>query len=344
MSIERTKGTSDPIVEAMIRIMSGGKLGDPSSTVMDPIAGILAGTYRPETKATEADLYSIFAPTLLQAGAEGENSPRAIAASRIRNGESPWDVIGDKNLRGGIREKDWKKFVETISKEDFKVRSEMSKQQMEPDVFQKGGLPSMEEKWSPEGLYKIAPKQYGKVLSGIREAMQAQEDMEKQLVQQYLKRGDGSFKGEEARGQIQKEIETELNRWASDKGARPDSINKSVVPSPTLLRGSDWLNKSPSEKRAIIKNNAEERIKLLGGDRNPAGFVYETPGRKIDAEARARAIAAANAGRPGGAGFKMREADELTKKLSSQLEEAGITPLMDAILRTAAIRSRMKNG
>ena len=169
----------DPIVQAMIAMLGGA---DPSSATMDPVLGLLTNTYRPDPTYSEEELYMLNAPTILQAGAEGAGSPRAIAASRVRSGEPVWSIAQDEALRGNISEKDWNKFINQLAKEQESVRVAQLKQELKPDQFAAKNLPSVDERWNVASLMGIAPQAFSGALQGASEAFGESERLQNQLA------------------------------------------------------------------------------------------------------------------------------------------------------------------
>lgn len=338
----------DPAVRAMIQMIAGGKLGDPSSATTDPIVNLLLGQYQQPGLLAEEDFYETLAPTILQAGSEGPNSPRAIAAARIRAGESPWTVIGDKELRGGIDEKDWKSFVNRLFNEQSKVRSALAKQETEPDYFEKQGLPGLDAAWSTSDLYRVAPGAFSEALQGFDEALTRSQRQQAEL--ERLAAGRRVLGEQNVLDVLSREVEKEFAARPKEKGKEQATWEK-IAFAPrnlgTKLRKLLIADESKNvvAKKEEVDKEARRRLEELVAA-TPEGLPVQYRD-KSGTEAALRRLQQENWKRqfvPGTAENKMAQAERISQQVSGQLESAGVTPLMDALLRSAALRSRLKNG
>jgi hypothetical protein len=347
----------DPVVAAMIQLLGGA---DPSSATSDPVINLLLGQYQQPAMLSEEQLYETLAPTILQAGSEGPRSARAIAAARIRSGESPWTVTGDKELRGGIDEKEWKSFVNRLFNEQNKVRTAALKQELEPDYFEKQGLPGMDKAWNTADLYRVAPKAFAGALEGFDEALSRSQRNEAEIAR--LAAGRQVLGEKNVLEVLRREVEKEMSKTPKAEKKKRDT---GILGKPT-----DWLVNKIAPLRKLDEGASKLREMIIGGGE---GDIVKKK-MNVDDEARRRLaelVAATPEGRPiayrdkgadaaalqrlqqetwkrqfipGTAENKMAQAERIAQQVGSQLESAGVTPLMDALLRSAALRSRMKNG
>jgi hypothetical protein len=346
----------DPIVQAMIAMLGGA---DPSSATMDPVLGLLTNTYRPDPTYSEEELYMLNAPTILQAGAEGAGSPRAIAASRVRSGEPVWSIAQDEALRGNISEKDWNKFINQLAKEQESVRVAQLKQELKPDQFAAKNLPSVDERWNVASLMGIAPQAFSGALQGASEAFGESERLQNQLAK--LSQGKQIY-GKDILKALEDEVRKEFaSKKEIDKSSKEvDELLKKRtewVPSPTQVIGRGLGQIGRGIGRAwkggiealwsdepAIRKEAENRLRQLAAS-TPAGekLSYTVAASPAELRALEQKISKRKYV-PGTAESKAAQAEQIASQLGSQLEAAGITPLMDALLRSAALRKRMKNG
>lgn len=349
----------DPVVAAMIRLLGGA---DPSSATTDPVINLLLGQYSQPTMLSEEQLYETLAPTILQAGSEGPRSARAIAAARIRSGESPWTVTGDKELRGGIDEKEWKSFVNRLFNEQNKVRTAALKQELEPDYFEKQGLPGMDKAWSTADLYRVAPKAFSGALEGFDEALSRSQRNEAEIAR--LAAGRQVLGEKNVLDVLRREVEKEMSRAPKTKeekkkrdtgilGKPTDWIVNNFAPLRKLDEGASKLGKllRGDEDKNIVKQKmdideeARRRLaELVGATPEGRPVAYRDKGPDAAALQRLQQETWKRQFIPGTAENKMAQAERIAQQVGSQLESAGVTPLMDALLRSAALRSRMKNG
>lgn len=348
----------DPIVQAMIAMLGGA---DPSSATMDPVMGLLTNTYRPDPTYSEEELYLLNAPTILQAGAEGAGSPRAIAASRVRSGEPVWSIAQDKGLRGNISEKDWNKFINQLAKEQESVRVAQLKQELKPDQFAAKNLPSVDERWNVQSLMGIAPQAFSGALQGASAAFDESERLQNQLAK--LSQGKQIYGNDILKaleGEVRKEFELKKQGEKSTSSREVDELLKEPAYKKYRIenilgrgigqigRGIGRVWKGGIEglwsDEPAIKKEAENRLRQLAAS-TPAGekLSYTVAASPAEIRALEQRISKRKYV-PGTAESKAAEAERIASQLGSQLEAAGITPLMDALLRSAALRKRMKNG
>jgi len=306
----------DPKVLAQIaQMFRANKLGDPSSAAFDPVLALLTGTYVPKQQFTEEQLFERLAPTMLYAAAEGANSPRAIAASRIKAGEAPWSIENDKELRGNISPKDWSRFVSDLAKESQAVRAKMLDLSLEQDPFEKQGLRGLDAQFTPQDAYKYAPKQFAKIFEGLEEA-QAAEDAK-------LKNIRAEFGGDvilTKRSDILKKL-TDMEK------TNPAVIKRAREFSPT-----NWKK----ELAKFAKFSAESKMK--SGDFDTLVDVGQTAAQKSYLAQKE----AVEARRAGTASNKMAQAAKLAEGITGALTSAGLSPTMEDILRNLAVRKTMK--
>jgi hypothetical protein len=306
----------DPKVLAQIaQMFRANKLGDPSSAAFDPVLALLTGTYTPKQQFTEEQLFERLAPTMLYAAAEGANSPRAIAASRIKAGEAPWSIENDKELRGNISPKDWSRFVSDLAKESQAVRAKMLDLSLEQDPFEKQGLRGLDAQFTPQDAYKYAPKQFAKIFEGLEEA-QAAEDAK-------LKNIRAEFGGDvilTKRSDILKKL-TDMEK------TNPAVIKRAREFSPT-----NWKK----ELAKFAKFSAESKMK--SGDFDTLVDVGQTAAQKSYLAQKE----AVEARRAGTASNKMAQAAKLAEGITGALTSAGLSPTMEDILRNLAVRKTMK--
>jgi hypothetical protein len=300
---------------------------------------------------SEEQLYETLAPTILQAGSEGPGSVRAIAAARIRSGESPWTISNDKELRGGIDEKEWKSFVNRLFNEQNKVRTAALKQELEPDYFEKQGLPGMDKAWSTADLYRVAPKAFAGALEGFDEALSRSQRNEAEIAR--LAAGRQVLGEKNVLDVLRREVEKEMSKTPKPKEEKKKG--KSWIPSPTdiLVRGvrqiKDAWSQNPEKdivsKKMDVDEEARRRLaELVAATPEGRPIAYRDKGADAAALQRLQQETWKRQFIPGTAENKMAQAERIAQQVGSQLESAGVTPLMDALLRSAALRSRMKNG
>jgi hypothetical protein len=342
----------DPKVLAQIaQMFRANKLGDPSSAAFDPVLGLLTGTYTPKAQFTEEQLFQRLAPTMLYAAAEGPNSPRAIAASRIKAGESPWSIEKDKELRGNIPSKEWSRFVADLAKESQAVRAKMLDIDMEQDPFEKQGLRGLDAQFTPQDAYKYAPKEFAKIFEGMDEAQKA-EDARLADVRRR-------FGGDVIIRDRKQMLKTLTNRLISDpeiqkdalKGGRMDRILSSIVTGsyagglPSLnLSGRDSKDKKAKklsdDERKIVRAFAEQRAEKMLKE-NPLMSIVDV-GQTAAQKSYLAQKEAVEARTAGTASNKMAQAAKLAEGITGALTSAGLTPTMEDILRNLAVRKTMK--
>jgi hypothetical protein len=342
----------DPKVLAQIaQMFRANKLGDPSSAAFDPVLALLTGTYTPKAQFTEEQLFERLAPTMLYAAAEGPNSPRAIAASRIKAGESPWSVEKDKELRGSISSKEWSKFVSDLSKESQAVRAKMLDIDMEQDPFEKQGLRGLDAQFTPADAYKYAPKEFAKIFEGMDEAQKA-EDARLADVRRR-------FGGDVIIRDRKQMLKTLTNSLISDpeiqkdalKGGVMDRILRSVVTGsyadglPSLnLSGKDSKDKKAKklsdDQRKIVRAFAEQRAEKMLKE-NPLMSIVDV-GQTAAQKAYLAGKEAVEARTAGTASNKMAQAAKLAEGITGALTSAGLSPTMEDILRNLAVRKTLK--
>lgn len=349
----------DPVVAAMIQLLGGA---DPSSATSDPVINLLLGQYQQPAMLSEEQLYETLAPTILQAGSEGPGSVRAIAAARIRSGESPWTISNDKELRGGIDEKEWKSFVNRLFNEQNKVRTAALKQELEPDYFEKQGLPGMDKAWSTADLYRVAPQAFAGALEGFDEALSRSQKNEAEIAR--LAAGRQVLGEKNVLDVLRREVEKEMAKAPSKKksGSTPsarESLEAATLPLSgwrglksglkVLKFAKNVLSQNPDKdvvsKKMDIDDEARRRLaELVAATPEGSPVAYRDKGANAAALQRLQQETWKRQFIPGTAENKMAQAERIAQQVGSQLESAGVTPLMDALLRSAALRSRMKNG
>lgn len=306
----------DPRVLAQIAEMfRANKLGDPSSAAFDPVLGLLTGTYTPKAQFTEEQLFQRLAPTMLYAAAEGPNSPRAIAASRIKAGESPWSIEKDKELRGNIPSKEWSRFVADLAKESQAVRAKMLDIDMEQDPFEKQGLRGLDAQFTPEDAYKYAPKEFAKIFEGFEEAKAAEDARMKDIRAEF---------GKDVMLTRRKDV---LKKLIDMEKSNPDIIKRAREFSP-----SNWQK----EVAKFAKLSAESKLKD-----NPLMSIVDVKQTRPQ-QAFLSSLESAEARKAGTASNKMAQAAKLAEGITGALTSAGLTPTMEDILRNLAVRKTMK--
>lgn len=306
----------DPRVLAQIaQMFRANKLGDPSSAAFDPVLGLLTGTYTPKTQFTEDQLFERMAPTMLYAAAEGPNSSRAVAAARIKAGESPWSIEKDKELRGNIPSKEWSKFVTELAKETQAVRAKMLDIEMEQDPFQKQGLRGLNEQFTAQDAYKYAPKEFGKIFEGMDEAQKAEDARLADVRRRFG--GDVVIRS-------QKDM---LKKLTNMEKSNPDVIKRAREFSPT-----NWKK----EVAKFAKFSAESKLKD-----NPLMSLVDV-GQTAAQKAYLAGKEAVEARTAGTASNKMAQAQKLAEGITGALTSAGLTPTMEDILRNLAVRKTLK--
>lgn len=306
----------DPKVLAQIaQMFRANKLGDPSSAAFDPVLALLTGTYTPKQQFTEEQLFERLAPTMLYAAAEGANSPRAIAASRIKAGEAPWSIENDKELRGNISPKDWSRFVSDLAKESQAVRAKMLDLSLEQDPFEKQGLRGLDAQFTPQDAYKYAPKQFAKIFEGLEEA-QAAEDAK-------LKNIRAEFGGD-----VVLTKRSDILRKLTDM----EKTNPAVIKRAREFSPTNWKK----ELAKFAKFSAESKMK--SGDFDTLVDVGQTAAQKSYLAQKE----AVEARRAGTASNKMAQAAKLAEGITGALTSAGLSPTMEDILRNLAVRKTMK--
>lgn len=306
----------DPKVLAQIaQMFRANKLGDPSSAAFDPVLALLTGTYTPKQQFTEEQLFERLAPTMLYAAAEGANSPRAIAASRIKAGEAPWSIENDKELRGNISPKDWSRFVSDLAKESQAVRAKMLDLSLEQDPFEKQGLRGLDAEFTPQDAYKYAPKQFAKIFEGLEEA-QAAEDAK-------LKNIRAEFGGD-----VVLTKRSDILRKLTDM----EKTNPAVIKRAREFSPTNWKK----ELAKFAKFSAESKMK--SGDFDTLVDVGQTAAQKSYLAQKE----AVEARRAGTASNKMAQAAKLAEGITGALTSAGLSPTMEDILRNLAVRKTMK--
>lgn len=306
----------DPKVLAQIaQMFRANKLGDPSSAAFDPVLALLTGTYVPKQQFTEEQLFERLAPTMLYAAAEGANSPRAIAASRIKAGEAPWSIENDKELRGNISPKDWSRFVSDLAKESQAVRAKMLDLSLEQDPFEKQGLRGLDAQFTPQDAYKYAPKQFAKIFEGLEEA-QAAEDAK-------LKNIRAEFGGD-----VVLTKRSDILRKLTDM----EKTNPAVIKRAREFSPTNWKK----ELAKFAKFSAESKMK--SGDFDTLVDVGQTAAQKSYLAQKE----AVEARRAGTASNKMAQAAKLAEGITGALTSAGLSPTMEDILRNLAVRKTMK--
>ena len=306
----------DPKVLAQIaQMFRANKLGDPSSAAFDPVLALLTGTYVPKQQFTEEQLFERLAPTMLYAAAEGANSPRAIAASRIKAGEAHWSIENDKELRGNISPKDWSRFVSDLAKESQAVRAKMLDLSLEQDPFEKQGLRGLDAEFTPQDAYKYAPKQFAKIFEGLEEA-QAAEDAK-------LKNIRAEFGGD-----VVLTKRSDILRKLTDM----EKTNPAVIKRAREFSPTNWKK----ELAKFAKFSAESKMK--SGDFDTLVDVGQTAAQKSYLAQKE----AVEARRAGTASNKMAQAAKLAEGITGALTSAGLSPTMEDILRNLAVRKTMK--
>ena len=306
----------DPKVLAQIaQMFRANKLGDPSSAAFDPVLALLTGTYVAKQQFTEEQLFERLAPTMLYAAAEGANSPRAIAASRIKAGEAPWSIENDKELRGNISPKDWSRFVSDLAKESQAVRAKMLDLSLEQDPFEKQGLRGLDAEFTPQDAYKYAPKQFAKIFEGLEEA-QAAEDAK-------LKNIRAEFGGD-----VVLTKRSDILRKLTDM----EKTNPAVIKRAREFSPTNWKK----ELAKFAKFSAESKMK--SGDFDTLVDVGQTAAQKSYLAQKE----AVEARRAGTASNKMAQAAKLAEGITGALTSAGLSPTMEDILRNLAVRKTMK--
>lgn len=306
----------DPKVLAQIaQMFRANKLGDPSSAAFDPVLALLTGTYTPKAQFTEEQLFERLAPTMLYAAAEGPDSPRAIAASRIKAGESPWSVEKDKELRGNIPGKEWSKFVSDLAKESQAVRAKMLDIDMEQDPFEKQGLRGLDAQFTPADAYKYAPKEFAKIFEGMDEAQKAEDARLADVRRRFG--GDVIISN-------RKEM---LKKLTDMEKSNPDVIKRAREFSPTNWR---------KEVAKFAKFSAESKLKD-----NPLMSLVDV-GQTAAQRAYLAGKEAVEARTAGTASNKMAQAAKLAEGITGALTSAGLSPTMEDILRNLAVRKTLK--
>jgi hypothetical protein len=303
------------VLAQIAQMFRANKLGDPSSAAFDPVLALLTGTYVPKQQFTEEQLFERLAPTMLYAAAEGANSPRAIAASRIKAGEAPWSIENDKELRGNISPKDWSRFVSDLAKESQAVRAKMLDLSLEQDPFEKQGLRGLDAQFTPQDAYKYAPKQFAKIFEGLEEA-QAAEDAK-------LKNIRAEFGGD-----VVLTKRSDILRKLTDM----EKTNPAVIKRAREFSPTNWKK----ELAKFAKFSAESKMK--SGDFDTLVDVGQTAAQKSYL-AQKEAVEARTAGT---ASNKMAQAAKLAEGITGALTSAGLSPTMEDILRNLAVRKTMK--
>jgi hypothetical protein len=306
----------DPKVLAQIaQMFKANKLGDPSSAAFDPVLALLTGTYTPKQQFTEEQLFERLAPTMLYAAAEGPNSPRAIAASRIKAGEAPWSIENDKELRGKISSKEWSRFVSDLAKESQAVRAKMLDLSLEQDPFQKQGLRGLDAQFTPADAYKYAPKEFAKIFEGMDEAQKAEDARLADVRRRFG--GDVIISN-------RKEM---LKKLTNMEKSNPDVIKRAREFSPTNWR---------KEVAKFAKFSAESKLKD-----NPLMSLVDV-GQTAAQRAYLAGKEAVEARTAGTASNKMAQAAKLAEGITGALTSAGLSPTMEDILRNLAVRKTLK--
>ena len=306
----------DPKVLAQIaQMFKANKLGDPSSAAFDPVLALLTGTYTPKQQFTEEQLFERLAPTMLYAAAEGPNSPRAIAASRIKAGEAPWSIENDKELRGKISSKEWSRFVSDLAKESQAVRAKMLDLSLEQDPFQKQGLRGLNEQFTPQDAYKYAPKEFAKIFEGMDEAKKAEDAKLKNIRSEF------------GRDVMILNREEMLKKLTDMEKSNPDVIKRAREFSPTNWR---------KEVAKFAKNSAQNKL-----NENPLMSLVDV-GQTAAQKSYLAQKEAVEARRAGTASNKMAQAVKLAEGITGALTSAGLSPTMEDILRNLAVRKTMK--
>lgn len=303
------------VLAQIAQMFRANKLGDPSSAAFDPVLALLTGTYVPKQQFTEEQLFERLAPTMLYAAAEGANSPRAIAASRIKAGEAPWSIENDKELRGNISPKDWSRFVSDLAKESQAVRAKMLDLSLEQDPFEKQGLRGLDAQFTPQDAYKYAPKQFAKIFEGLEEA-QAAEDAK-------LKNIRAEFGGD-----VVLTKRSDILRKLTDM----EKTNPAVIKRAREFSPTNWKK----ELAKFAKFSAESKMK--SGDFDTLVDVGQTAAQKSYLAQKE----AVEARRAGTASNKMAQAAKLAEGITGALTSAGLSPTMEDILRNLAVRKTMK--
>jgi hypothetical protein len=291
------------------------KLGDPSGAAFDPVLALLTGTYVPKQQFTEEQLFERLAPTMLYAAAEGPNSPRAIAASRIKAGEAPWSIENDKELRGNISPKDWSRFVSDLAKESQAVRAKMLDLSLEQDPFEKQGLRGLDAQFTPQDAYKYAPKEFAKIFEGMDEAQKAEDAKLKNIRAEFG-------------GDVVLTKRSDILRKLIDM----EKTNPAVIKRAREFSPTNWKK----ELAKFAKNSAESKMK--SGDFDTLVDVGQTAAQKSYLAQKE----AVEARRAGTASNKMAQAAKLAEGITSALTSAGLSPTMEDILRNLAVRKTMK--
>jgi hypothetical protein len=314
----------DPQQMALLaQILSGSKLGDPSGATMDPILAFAAGNYRPKPQFDESTLYDKMAPTFMWASAEGETSPRAIAAAQIRSGVAPWTLKKDKELRGDMDSKEWDSFVDALAKEHQAVKAKMMDIGMEQDPFQKAGLPGYNDKYTAQDMYQFAPKKFGDILAGLPEAQTAWDKRSSELDSKY---GDvlASSDADRMKLLLAKRV---ADQRSYDSGRDKDSVMSTIghwfdIGAPK--HGPKALASADLKK---LGNTPIVDASLTAKNKSQGAFIKSLLAQNVNS-----------------APNKANQAAVLATAIQQELETKGRSPLGDAIVSQATTRAKLKNG
>jgi hypothetical protein len=347
----------DPQDQAMLfNLMKAGKFSDFSSATMDPVLSLIMGTYQPQPKFDEAQLWERYAPNTMLAAQGDPKDPYVVAASQIRAGSPPWSLydMAPKNVKPTA----WNKFIDSIAAEQQTVKSKIMEQGLEQDPFQKQGLPGYGEKFKLEDLTKYAPKDFENIYQGFDEATAKEAKLRSNVVDQY--RNPISYATEKDKlaylMQVQKDNSARNKREEEKLGVLP-SFAKAFGKTARVLPLAAYpilglLNNIPGFSDKVYgpggnpadlqstreKQRAKAALKEMGN----APIIREDPTQRRNLYA--DYLDSMIARRSDTASGKAARAQTLGTEIERQLTEQGKTPLTEALKLALIYKNMAKRG
>lgn len=168
-----TSNTNPPAIpnatQLILKLLSKKSGVTIPSDMRENLIRYLSGTYQGPSAKTEDQVYAEVAPTFIKiqayepegslrktiAGMVLQNMPEAMIQEKVRE-------IGAANpeLLGTSTDKEWASFVGQLVTEHDKAQNALADEATKQDFFQKQGLPSARQQYTPEDIMNLAPETF----------------------------------------------------------------------------------------------------------------------------------------------------------------------------------------